>query len=84
MTTLASHGRRELERAATILEALLSEAKRIGHSGDRAFISTVVANDVLHDAYALMDDLDSLVSPRAHVADPMQCGENIIPLRPRA
>ena len=77
MTTLASHGRRELERAATILEALLSEAKRIGHSGDRAFISTVVA-------YALMDDLDSLVSPRAHVADPMQCGENIIPLRPRA
>jgi hypothetical protein len=75
----------EVQRGAMILSALLREALRVGHSGSRTFVSTVVATQVLRDAFEFIDDHADGFTLAA--AEPYEVKDNVITIpttHPRA
>lgn len=72
---------REVRRAADIIEALLSDATRVGHAGERTFVSTIVPTDVLREAYAFLDARDHGLDPSSE--DIGDAADNVVHFRVR-
>jgi hypothetical protein len=68
----------EVHRGAMLLQALLREALRVGHSGSRTFVSTVVATNDLKDAFTFIDDHAGTMT--APPGPPREIGDNVVVL----